>query len=69
MKSYKEWEGLVPEEIRDDSLWRLDAYRFGLFVAELGWHDAAKLMKDRRTVGLADQLYRSVGSISANIAT
>jgi len=25
-------------------------------------------MKDRRTLGLSDQLYRSLGSISANLA-
>jgi four helix bundle protein len=68
IKSYEDWEGLVPEEIKGDTLWRLEVYRFGLFAGDLGWHDATKLMKDRRTTGLADQLYRSVGSISAKIA-
>jgi len=27
-----------------------------------------KLMKDRRTIGLSDQLYRATGSIGANIS-
>jgi four helix bundle protein len=66
--NYEEWETSVPGEIRDDSLWKMKAYRLGLFIADLGWHDATKLMGDRRTLGLADQLYRALGSISANLA-
>jgi len=66
--NYEEWEKAVPEEIKRDALWRVEAYRLGLFVAELGWYDVTKLMRDKRTVGLADQLYRSLGSISANLA-
>jgi four helix bundle protein len=66
--TYEEWERDVPEEIRRDSLWKMEAYRLALFVADLGWHDVTKLMKDRRTMALSDQLYRSLGSISANLA-
>jgi four helix bundle protein len=65
---YEEWEQGVAEEITGDSLWRVKAYRLGLFVGDVGWFDVTKLMKDRRTRGLADQLYRAVGSISANVA-
>ncbi|MDM8530239.1 four helix bundle protein [Anaerolineales bacterium HSG25] len=68
MKHYEEWEQSVPKTIREDSLWRVESYRLGLFVAELGWHDVTKLAQDRRTRSLADQLYRALGSISANIA-
>ena len=32
------------------------------------WKDVTKLMEDRRTLGLSDQLYRALGSISANLA-
>ena len=39
-----------------------------MFVADVGWHDVTKLMQDRRTLRVADQLYRSLGSISANLA-
>jgi len=53
---YEEWEKTVPEEIRADSLWKVRAYRLALFVADLGWHDVTKLMRDRRTVALSDQL-------------
>ncbi|HEY75489.1 MAG TPA: four helix bundle protein [Thermoflexia bacterium] len=66
--TYEEWERTVPEELKRDVLWRMEAYRLALFAAELGWYDVTKLMKDRRTWGVADQLYRSLGSISANLA-
>jgi four helix bundle protein len=66
--NYKEWEKSVPEAIAADSLWKMAAYRLALFLADVGWHDVTKLMQDRRTIGLSDQLYRSLGSISANLA-
>ena len=66
--TYEEWVRSVPEEIARDSLWKMEAYRLGLFVAEVGWHDVTKLMGDRRTLRVADQLYRALGSISANLA-
>src|SRR5436309_2650173 len=45
----KEWEARVPDEIRSDSLWRVEAYRLGLFLGDLTWTDCGKLLKDRRT--------------------
>jgi len=65
--NFEEWIRGVPEEIRGDSAWKVEAYRLALFAADLGWHDVTELYKDRRTLGLSDQLYRSLGSISANI--
>jgi len=65
--NFEEWTEEVPEVIKGDSLWKVEAYRLGLFVADVGWHDVTKLMQDRRTLGLSDQLYRALGSISANI--
>jgi four helix bundle protein len=65
---YQEWEAAVPEEIRNDSLWKMAAYRLALFLGDLGWHDVARLAQDRRMVALSDQLYRALGSISANLA-
>ena len=66
--NYEEWAASVPEEITGDALWSVEAYRLALFAADVGWHDVSKLMQDRRTRGLSDQLYRSLGSISANLA-
>ncbi len=66
--TYRTWEAAVPEPIRADSLWKVQAYRLALFAADIGWHDVTKLMRDRRTRSLSDQLYRALGSVSANIA-
>lgn len=66
--NYQEWVGTVPGEIAGDPLWKMKAYRLALFAADVGWRDVTKLSRDGRTVGLSDQLYRALGSISANIA-
>lgn len=68
MMTYEEWERNVPEEIKRDTVWRVQAYRLALYVADIGWEDVTELSRDRRTMSLADQLYRSLGSISANLA-
>jgi four helix bundle protein len=66
--TFKEWVETVPRELKEDPLWRMEVYRLSVFAADLAWPDAAKLVRDKRTIGLADQLYRAVGSISGNIA-
>lgn len=66
--TYEEWEQTVPEAITADVLWKMRVYRLGLFASNIGWEDVTKLMQDQRTLKLSDQLYRSLGSISANIA-
>ncbi len=66
--TYAEWLDSVPEEICQDTLWRLEAYRFAVFMGDLAWRDIGKLAKDRRMIALSDQLYRAVGSIGANVA-
>ena len=65
---YDDWLKSVPAEITGDLLWKVEAYRLALFLADLCWHDVTKLTQDKRMFGLADQLYRAVGSISANIS-
>ena len=64
---YEEWEKTVPQQIKGDVLWKVTAYRLALFAVDLGWHDVTALMNDRRTIGLSDQLYRALGSVSANV--
>ncbi len=66
--TYEGWAQTVPEAITADVLWRMKVYRPGLFASDIGWEDVTKLMQDQRTLRLSDQLYRSLGSISANIA-
>ena len=66
--TYEEWLASVPSELSGDPLWRMEVYRLAIFASDLAWHDVSKLAKDRRTVSLASQLYRAVGSIGANVA-
>ena len=66
--NYEEWVATVPEEIKADSLWKMTAYRLALFLGDLGWYDTAKLVRNRHLTGLSDQLYRALGSVSANLA-
>ena len=66
--NYQSWEQNVPNEFKNDPVWSVRAYRLGLLVADIGWEDVTRLMQDRRTLSLSDQLYRALGSISANVA-
>jgi four helix bundle protein len=66
--NYEEWQKEIPATITDDPLWKMSVYRYALFIGDLGWNDVTRLQGDRRTYSVSDQLYRSLGSISANIA-
>jgi four helix bundle protein len=66
--TYDDWLESVPREITADALWQMKLYRQALFLGELAWFDVCKLALDRKTIRLSDQLYRSAGSISANIS-
>jgi len=66
--NFVSWCETVPEEITGDRVWHVKAYQLALFAADIAWIDLGPFMADRRTLAVSDQLYRSVGSISANIA-
>ena len=66
--SYGEWWESVPWDIKSDTLWEMEAYRLALFIADVGWRDTTRLMRDKRTRGLSTLLSRSLGSISSNLA-
>ncbi len=66
--NYQEWKQNVPIDFIGDPLWRVEAYRLGMFVVDIGWPDVTKLMHDKRTLSLSDQIYRGLGSISTNLA-
>ena len=63
---FEDWLAEVPTPLTLDTLWKLEAYRLGLFASDLGWRDVTKLLRDRRTISLADQLYRSLGGNQRN---
>jgi four helix bundle protein len=65
---YDEWVKGVPAAITEDVLWKVEAYRLSLFISDICWLDVTKLMHDKRTLDLSDQLYRATDSIGANIA-
>jgi hypothetical protein len=66
--TFEEWLDSVPTELTGDPLWRMKVYQLSVFAGDLAWQDISKLFKNKRTVSLADQLYRAVGSIGANVA-
>jgi len=66
--TFASWKERVPDSIQNDPLWGMRVYRVSLFASDVSWRDAGTLRGDGRTESLADQLYRAVGSIGANIA-
>jgi hypothetical protein len=66
--NYQEWLKTVPASLTEDSLWNVEAYRLALFTADVAWHDVTKLCQDKRTLGLASQLYDAIGSTGANLS-
>ena len=65
--NYAEWLGTVPSEITNDPIWKLEVYRLALFTDDIGWNDILALSKNNLMWSVADQLHRSLGSISANL--
>jgi four helix bundle protein len=66
--NYQEWILTVPEEIKRDPLWSLEVYRLGLLIGDISWDDTECLDNSSHTRGAADQIRRSLDSVSANIA-
>lgn len=64
--TFSEWEKTLPIEVKEDIVWKMEAYRLSLFLSDVCWEDTNAILAEKR-FSLADQLYRSVGSISANI--
>jgi hypothetical protein len=42
--NYENWLKSVPDAITGDPLWKIEAYRLALFLADLGWRDVTKLI-------------------------
>jgi four helix bundle protein len=62
------WERNCPEAITSDIIWKLDAYRAALFFLYLARGDCRVLGAARPGDGIASQLLRASGSVSANLA-
>lgn len=66
--TFEEWLKTVPDDFTSDPLWKMKVYRLSLFLCDVAWRDVSKLNSDSRTRRIGGQLYRSIGSINANIA-
>lgn len=64
---YAEWQNTVFVEIKNDPIWKLEVYRLALFAGDIGWQDVLTLSKNKLMFSVADQLHRSLASISANL--
>ena len=67
-QAVRDWAETMPSELTSDTLWKVEAYRLGLFVSDTAWEDVTALSRDVRTRSVSDQLSRALGSISATIA-
>lgn len=65
---YKDWLIDIPEEIGNDILWKMNVYRYALFLADVAWEDVNRISKNKLLLSSCDQLFRSAGSVSANIS-
>lgn len=68
MIPYEEWLTTIPAAIRNDALWKMQVYRFALYLSDLALEDTYVIIKTRHLSSLADQLYRATSSIDANIS-
>ncbi|MCI0555047.1 MAG: four helix bundle protein [Anaerolineae bacterium] len=64
---YANWLVEVPSEITNDPIWKLEVYRLALFAGDIGWQDVQFLAKKPLMFSVADQLHRSIDSISVNL--
>ncbi|MAO66352.1 MAG: four helix bundle protein [Balneola sp.] len=65
--NFRDWKRDVHPDIKNDVLWKIEAYRLSLYLADLCWLDTQKILQ-KKYFSMADQLIRSSGSISANIS-
>jgi len=65
--NYAKWLETVPSEITNDPIWKLEVYRLALFAGDIGMQDTLFLSKKPLMLSVADQLHRSLNSISANL--
>lgn len=61
----EKWQKTLPREITSDPLWSCTAYRLATFACDFFWDDLTRLLADRRTADVADQLARSLRGIGS----
>ena len=66
--TYDEWEMSLPEIVRNDVIFRVQAFRLASFLGACAELDTRHVVRDRRFLKSAAQLCDASGSICANIA-
>jgi four helix bundle protein len=66
--TFEEWLVRVPARMTRDPIWARTDYRLAAYVGQLAWTDVERLVAHPATAGVAEQLYRALGSINAQIA-
>jgi four helix bundle protein len=65
---FEQWERDSAAALSGDPIWRMKAYRMALFALEPAWDDALRFRRHAVLYSVANQLYRAVGSIAANLS-
>ena len=54
--THEEWLAQVSDSLKNDPIWKFEAYPKALLLYDLAWEDTDKLLKDVRGRKLAGQL-------------
>ena len=65
--SFQGWQERAHDTLQHSPLWQSVVYRKAMYLYDLTWEDSRLLAQDFRGKAIAQQLIRSVGSISANL--
>ena len=52
----EEWPAQMPDSLKNDPIWKFEAYPKALLLYDLAWEDTDKLLKDVRGRKLSGQL-------------
>lgn len=66
--TYDEWEVAVPRGMKDDAVWRVQAFRLASYLAASADRDSEAIANTPRLGKAAAQLASATASIAANVA-
>ena len=66
--TYDEWEATIPPAVKQDVIWKVQAYRLALYLGSCAGEDAPAMEGDPRLDQTISQLVRAAGSVAANVA-
>ena len=66
--TYDEWEKSLPDVVRNDVVFRVQAFRLASYLGACAELDTRHVVRDQRFLKSAAQLCAASGSVAANIA-